>query len=104
MRWMVPGRACRAVAALLLAAASSACGDASPRREAKQPAAPPAAPAAVAADTDSISAVRESPDVPPAILADLVEDWGWREFARGITANRLDLDGRGEREYEIHGW
>jgi len=101
---MAPGRARRALAALLLAAASAACGDASPRREAKRPAAPPTPPAPVVADTDSIRAVAESPGIPPAILADLAEDWGWREFARGIGANRLDLDGRGEREYEIHGW
>jgi hypothetical protein len=92
------------MAALLLAAASFACGDGSPPREARRPVAPEKAPAAVSADTDSISAVLESPDVPPAILADLAEDWGWGELARGIGANRLDLDGRGEREYEIHGW
>lgn len=61
-------------------------------------------PAPVVADTDSIRAVAESPGIPPAILADLAEFWGWSELSRGVSANRLDLDGRGEREYEVHGW
>jgi hypothetical protein len=90
---MAPGRARRAVAALLLAAASAACGDPSPRRTARPP------------DTDSIRAVAENPDVPPAIVAGVADFWGWSDLARGLWGQPSGPGrARRAREYEIHGW